>query len=369
MAIGPSPVEAMGMSGKAALRDAFSGRPVFITGHTGFKGSWLALWLTQLGARVSGYALPPCTEPSLFRLARIQTALARHVEADIRDLPTLTAALREAAPEVIFHLAAQPLVRPAYREPVTTWATNVMGTVHLLEAARACPSVKAVVIITTDKCYQNREWPWGYRENDALGGHDPYSASKAASELVVQSYRASFFSKGGPLIASARAGNVVGGGDWSEDRLIPDAARAAARKEALLIRNPSATRPWQHVLESLHGYMLLASRLLAGETACADAFNFGPDAADNVSVADVLSRLQTHWPEITWRLDPQAADAPHEAHFLYLDSSKARRQLDWTPTWELPTALQKTAQWYRAVARQPSAAREITEQQLEQFCA
>ncbi|HJV75270.1 MAG TPA: CDP-glucose 4,6-dehydratase [Noviherbaspirillum sp.] len=359
------------MNGFAALKDAFSGRSVFLTGHTGFKGSWLALWLAQLNARVTGYALPASTNPSLFELATIEDSLTRHVEADIRDLPALTMAMREAAPEVVFHLAAQSLVRPSYREPVATWSTNVMGTVHLLESVRACPSVKAVVIVTTDKCYQNQEWLWGYRETDALGGHDPYSASKAGTELVAQSYRNSFFSGDArrPLIATARAGNVIGGGDWCSDRLIPDAARAVAGKQALLIRNPAATRPWQHVLEPLHGYLLLASRLLAGDATYADAFNFGPDATDNLPVAEVLARLQSHWPELAWQMDPQAADAPHEARFLYLDSSKARLQLDWKPTWGLNTGLRETARWYHTVQQNPSKARTITEQQLEQFCS
>lgn len=351
-----------------SLHAAFDGRSVFLTGHTGFKGSWLALWLSRLGARVTGYALPPATTPNLFGLAKVQDAMARNILSDIRDLPALTAAIRTAAPEVVFHLAAQPLVRMSYREPVDTWSTNVMGTVHLLEAVRSCPSVKAVVVVTTDKCYQNREWPWGYRENDALGGSDPYSASKAGAELVVQSYRASFFSANGPQLASARAGNVIGGGDWSEDRLIPDAARAASRHEPLLIRNPSATRPWQHVLESLHGYLLLASRLLDSDKTVADAFNFGPDAADNLSVAELLGRLQTHWPELTWQLAQPASAVLHEANFLYLDSSKARRQLNWTPRWDLATGLEQTARWYRAVEQHPSGARTITEQQLEQFC-
>jgi CDP-glucose 4,6-dehydratase len=304
----------------------------------------------------------------MFDLAGVEGVLARHTLADIRDASTLTAAMQAAAPEVVFHLAAQPLVRLSYREPVTTWSTNVMGTVQLLEAVRACPSVKAVVVVTTDKCYENREWPWGYRENDPLGGNDPYSASKAATELVVQSYRKSFFSHGGPLLASTRAGNVIGGGDWSEDRLIPDAARAVAGRQPLLIRNPDATRPWQHVLESLHGYLLLASRLLAGETALADAFNFGPDAADNLSVAAVLARLQSHWPELAWQMDRQAGNAPHEAGFLYLDSSKARRQLDWLPTWALTTGLGKTAEWYQSVAQTPNEARAITERQIDEFC-
>lgn len=351
----------------SALAHAYAGRRVFITGHTGFKGSWLSLWLSRMGAHVAGYALAPCTTPSLFDTALIADVLERHHIADVRDSTALTAAIREAAPEIVFHLAAQPLVRLSYREPVTTWSTNVMGTVNLLEAVRACPSVKAVVVITTDKCYENREWLWGYRETDPLGGSDPYSASKAGTELVVQSYRRSFFGNG-PLLASARAGNVIGGGDWSEDRLIPDAARASLNRTPLLIRSPSATRPWQHVLESLHGYLLLGKRLLAGERNFADAFNFGPDAADNLSVADVLTRLQAHWPELNWQLEPQAANAPHEAGFLYLDSSKAKRLLDWSPTWSLDHALEQTAHWYRSASQQPAKARKLCEQQLEQFC-
>lgn len=349
------------------LSAAFAGRTVFVTGHTGFKGSWLSLWLARLGARVTGYALPPCTRPSMFELANVAGSLARNHLSDIRDPAALTAALQAASPEVVFHLAAQPLVRLSYREPAATWSTNVMGTVHLLEAVRACPSVKAVVVVTTDKCYENREWLWGYRENDPLGGNDPYSASKAGAELVVQSYRRSFFSSGGPLLASARAGNVIGGGDWSEDRLIPDAARAVAAGQPLLIRSPAATRPWQHVLESLHGYLQLASHLLAGEAEFAEAFNFGPDAADNLAVADVLTGLQAYWPELVWQLDPQAGSAPHEAGFLYLDSSKARRRLAWRPTWNLTTGLARTATWYREVAKNPGAARAITEQQLDEF--
>jgi CDP-glucose 4,6-dehydratase len=269
---------------------------------------------------------------------------------------------------VVFHLAAQPLVRRSYRESADTWSTNVMGTVNLLEAVRACPSVKAVVVVTTDKCYQNREWPWGYRENDALGGSDPYSASKAGAELVVQSYRASFFAGDGPQLASARAGNVIGGGDWSEDRLIPDAARAAGLRESLLIRHPAATRPWQHVLESLHGYLLLAAGLLAKGKLHAEPFNFGPDAADNVSVAELLGRLQNHWPELTWQVDQPDGAVLHEAHYLYLDSSKARGQLGWMPKWDLSTCLEQTALWYREVALDPASARAVSERQLDRFC-
>lgn len=350
------------------LDAAYANRSVFLTGHTGFKGSWLSLWLARMGARTSGFSLAPATTPNLFALAGVEDTLAAHTLADIGDAARLTAAMQAAQPEVVFHLAAQALVRRSYRDSAATWATNVMGTVNLLEAVRACPSVKAVVVVTTDKCYDNREWPWGYRETDALGGSDPYSASKAGAELVVQSYRNSFFAGGRVQLASARAGNVIGGGDWSEDRLVADAARAAASGTALLIRNPGATRPWQHVLESLHGYLRLGALLMAGEGSHAEAFNFGPDAADNVSVAALLLRLQAHWPELRWQQEVTSTAAPHEAHFLYLDSSKARRQLGWTPRWNLDACVEETARWYRDVAADPSAARAVSEQQLERFC-
>lgn len=369
MAIGQGPMENMVMPSAPSLDSIFSGRSVFVTGHTGFKGTWLTLWLARLGAKVTGYALTPDTRPNLFDLTGMADRLAQHVLADVRDLPQLTAAMQAAAPDIVFHLAAQPLVRLSYREPVFTWATNVMGTVHVLEAVRACPTVKAVIVITTDKCYQNQEHARPYQEDDPLGGNDPYSASKAGAELVVHSYRKSFFSQGGPLLASARAGNVIGGGDWSADRLIPDAVRAIASGQPLRVRNPAATRPWQHVLEALHGYLLLASHLLDGKTFYADAFNFGPDATDNLSVETVLASLYRHWPELAWQLDPLAAQGPHEAHLLSLDSSKARRLLGWSPRWDLATGLEKTATWYRTVLHHPDKVRIITEQQLDEFIA
>lgn len=357
------------MTGIANLEQCFAGRPVFLTGHTGFKGSWLSLFLARLGAHVTGYALPPATTPSLFELAHVANSLTSNHLADIRDLTRLKQAMQDAKPEIVFHLAAQALVRPSYENPVETWSTNVMGTVNLLEAVRFCPSVKAVVVITTDKCYENREWLWGYRETDALGGNDPYSASKAGAELVVHSYRSSFFSSdSAPLIASARAGNVIGGGDWSQDRLIPDSARAMQAARPLIIRNPHATRPWQHVLESLHGYLRLGARLLAGDKRCATAFNFGPDALDNLPVSALLSRLQEHWPGLNWQQDPASTSAK-EAHLLYLDSAKARFELNWQPKWPLALALEKTAEWYRMAGDQPHQARALTDQQLEQFCA
>lgn len=325
---------------------SWAGRSVFVTGHTGFKGSWLSMWLSLLGARVTGYALPPDTTPSLFVSAEVSKSLTTHHEADVRDLGALGKAMAEARPELVLHLAAQPLVRRAYREPADTWSTNVMGTVNVLEAARACPSVRAVVVVTTDKCYENQEWLWGYRETDRLGGRDPYSASKAAAELVVHSYRKSFFESSGVLVASARAGNVIGGGDFSEDRLVPDAARAVQSGRTLSIRNPEATRPWQHVLESLHGYLLLSERMLGGTASFADAFNFGPVADDNLPVGELLAGLRRHWPQLDWQVD-RVPDAPHEAGYLYLDASKARRELGWQPRWALDTALARTATWYR----------------------
>lgn len=369
MAHGYSTVEDMVMTNPDALHAAYHGRSVFVTGHTGFKGAWLAMWLARLGARTTGYALPPDTIPNLFDLAHVEDALIRHVVADIRDPAALTTAMQKAAPDIVFHLAAQPLVRFGYREPATTWSTNVMGTVNLLEAVRACPSVKAVVVVTTDKCYQNRETQHAYIEDDPLGGDDPYSASKAGAELVVQSFRKSFFSDGATLLASARAGNVFGGGDWCADRLIPDAVRALSAGQALEIRNPAATRPWQHVLEALHGYLLLGSRLLAGDNAFASAFNFGPDHADNLPVADILRQLQQHWPELAWRSTAEASNAPHEAQLLNLDSGKAHRMLEWVPRWGRVTGLEHTASWYRTVLNDPQSARQITEQQLDQFCA
>lgn len=349
---------------------AYAGRSVFLTGHTGFKGSWLAMWLARADARVTGYALPPEGALSLFTQAHVADTLQVHHEADIRDAERLRTAMQAARPEIVFHLAAQPLVRASYRDPVSTWATNVMGTVHLLEAVRACPSVRAVVIVTTDKSYENREWVWGYRETDPLGGHDPYSASKAGAELVAASYRQSFLAERNVQVATARAGNVIGGGDWSEDRLIPDAARAVAAGTALRIRHPEATRPWQHVLESLRGYLLLGERLLAADETCATAFNFGPVPADNLAVGDVLARMQPHWPGLAWEVDEAArAIAPHEARYLYLDAAKARQLLGWRPRWTLDEALAATAHWYAHVQREPSRARALAEEQLDQFCS
>lgn len=320
-------------------------RQVLITGHTGFKGSWLTLWLDELGAEVHGYALEPPTTPSLFRVARLADCLSGHVIGDVRDPSALNQAMRDAEPEIVFHLAAQPLVRAGYADPVATYAVNVMGTVHLLEAVRRCPSVRAVVVVTSDKCYDNREWLWPYRENDALGGHDPYSSSKAAAELVTQAYRSAFLAEAGIQVASARAGNVIGGGDWARDRLIPDVLRALDHDETLWIRSPWAVRPWQHVLESLSGYLTLAERLYQGDSDASGAWNFGPDAADTWSV-ERLAQWFAARSSLRWQA--KCADGPPESTLLALDSSRARARLGWQPRWSLDEALERTLAWHQA---------------------
>ena len=322
------------------------GRRVLITGHTGFKGSWLCLWLTSMGAEVHGYALPPPTDPSLFEVAKVSELLSTSEVADVRDGDILCAAVRRVRPEVVFHLAAQPLVRYSYRAPVETYAVNVMGTVHLLEAIRQCDSVRAVVSVTTDKCYKNREWPWGYRENEPLGGHDPYSSSKACAELVSAAYRTSFLAKSGVALATARAGNVIGGGDWAADRLLPDFLRALDAGETLTIRSPGAIRPWQHVLEPLSGYLSLAEALVTSGAQAAEAWNFGPVDDDARPVGWILDHLAASVPELRWQCD--SASQPHEANYLKLDSSKARAHLGWAPRWRLDKALDMTVAWHRA---------------------
>lgn len=324
----------------------WNGKRVFITGHTGFKGGWLSLWLQALGAKVYGYALDAPTDPHLFGVARVAEGMAGNTIADIRDAGTFTAALQAARPEVVFHLAAQPLVRYSYTAPVETYAVNVMGTVNLLEAVRATPGVRAVVNVTTDKCYENREWLWGYREDEALGGHDPYSSSKACSELVTAAYRRSFLDAAGVALASARAGNVIGGGDWATDRLLPDFLRALDAGTKLQIRSPNAIRPWQHVLEPLSGYLILAERLFTQPKIFAEAWNFGPSDDDARTVRWIVEQLVSATPGAAWASNdtPQ----PHEAGYLKLDSSKARARLGWQPRWRLATALAKTLEWHNA---------------------
>jgi len=335
------------------------GRRVLVTGHTGFKGSWLTLWLAELGAVVRGFALPPDTTPSMFTALGLQRR-CDHVVGDVRDAAAVDAALRVFEPETVLHLAAQPLVRRSYRRPVETFEVNVMGTAHVLEAARNAPSVRAVVVVTTDKCYENREWAYPYREVDPLGGHDPYAASKACSEIVAAAYRLSFFRSaagGRAALATARAGNVIGGGDWSEDRLLPDAARAFAAGADLVIRNPGATRPWQHVVEPLGGYLSLARALLERGDDVSPAFNFGPPAQDVRPVGEVAGAFAAAWGgSARWRHEPEAK-APHEARALTLDSSRARAELGWAPRLPFAEAVDVTARWYRRFAAgEPAAA-------------
>jgi CDP-glucose 4,6-dehydratase len=338
----------------AVNRAFWKGRKVLVTGHTGFKGSWLALWLDDMGARVYGYALHPPTEPNLFAVARVDRRLASSVLADLRDAKALTQAMQVAQPEIVIHMAAQSLVRHSYKEPAETYAVNVMGTVNLLEAVRQTPGVKAVINVTTDKCYENREWVWPYRENEAMGGHDPYSSSKACSELVTSAYRRSFLAAAGIHLASARAGNVIGGGDWATDRLLPDFLRALSAGQPLIVRSPSATRPWQHVLEPLSGYLVLAEKICTDGDAYAGAWNFGPDDADTRTVQWIVEYLCRQAPGARWQTDSQPQ--PREAHALKLDSSKARVSLGWRPKWNLATALDKTLAWHQAwIARQDMA--------------
>lgn len=357
------------MEGLGMNTEFWTGKRVFLTGHTGFKGGWLSLWLQSLGAEVTGYALAPCTEPSLYDLARVGQGMTSHI-ADIRDLSGLTAAVQAAKPEIVFHLAAQPLVRESYRSPVETYATNVLGTVHLLEAIRQTPGIRAVVNITSDKCYENREWHWGYREDEAMGGHDPYSSSKGCAELVTAAWRRSYFdpaqqARHGVALASARAGNVIGGGDWAEDRLIPDLLRAFQNGEPAVIRNPNAVRPWQHVLEPLSGYLLLAEKLCEDGPSYAQGWNFGPSDDDARPVHWIADRLAQNWGEGA-RWVHERGDHPHEAHWLKLDCAKARARLHWKPRWSLAQTLERIVQWHR---RHQAGAdlRALTLQQIQEY--
>jgi CDP-glucose 4,6-dehydratase len=345
------------------------GKRVLLTGHTGFKGSWLSLWLQSMGAQVTGFALAPPTSPSLFEVAKVASGMTSIV-GDIRDLSALRAVFAEQRPEIVIHMAAQALVRYSYIEPVETYSTNVMGTVNLLEAVRGSGSVKAVVNVTSDKCYENKEWVWGYRENEAMGGFDPYSNSKGCAELVASAYRSSFFisdkyPQHGVALASARAGNVIGGGDWAEDRLIPDILRAISENNPVRIRNPHAIRPWQHVLEPLSGYLLLAQKLYEAGTDYAEGWNFGPNDEDAKPVQWIVESLTRSWGEgASWVVD--GGDHPHEAHYLKLDCSKAKARLDWQPRWHLDATLDKIVEWHRA-CRDGQDMREVTLRQISEY--
>ena len=348
----------------------WQGKTVFMTGHTGFKGSWLSLWLHRLGAKVYGYALPAPTNPSLYHLARINNCVTG-TTGDIRDLRHLSDTMTEIQPDIVFHLAAQPLVRESYVMPIDTFATNVMGTANVLEAVRGVPSIRAVVVVTSDKCYENRTWLWGYREDDPMGGHDPYSASKGASELVVASYRRSFFEHNADTqagIASVRAGNVIGGGDFAQDRLIPDFIRAIEREESITIRNPHAIRPWQFVLEPLSGYLSVAQRLFEEPQEYAEGWNFGPSDTDAQTVSQIcaifnhaLQKQGIHTVDVTLQTPARQL---HEAAHLRLDISKARQRLDWIPQLELHTALEMTAQWYGSYLNNDNL-RALCEEQID----
>ena len=353
------------MNGLAQTTPAFwHGKRVLLTGHTGFKGGWLSLWLQSMGATLRGVSLMPPTSPALFNVARVAESMENRI-ADIRDFAAVKAEFDDFKPEIVIHMAAQPLVRLSYHQPIETYATNVMGTVHVLEAARHAGSVKAIVNITTDKCYENREWVWGYREDEPMGGYDPYSNSKGCVELVSSAYRKSFLKDAGIAMATARAGNVIGGGDWAPDRLLPDILRALQEKQSVLIRNPHAIRPWQHVLEPLSGYLLLAERLYTQGQADAEGWNFGPCDKDARPVQWIVEHLCESWGDgASWTL--QSGDHPHEASFLKLDISKARQRLQWAPRWSLETALSRITEWHQAwLANQDMRA--LCLQQISQY--
>lgn len=353
------------------IENFWNRKKVLVTGHTGFKGSWLCLWLNALGAEVTGYALEPPTDPNLFDICKIDQII-NSIRGDVRDLVFLHKVLSDTEPEIVIHMAAQPLVRDSYSNPVETYEINVMGTVNVMEAIRRTKGVRALINVTTDKCYENQEWLWGYRENEPLGGYDPYSSSKACSELVTAAYRNSFFNprdsnKHTIAVASARAGNVIGGGDWADDRLIPDIMRAITQGKPVNIRNPHAIRPWQYVLEPLSGYLLLAQRLYEEGAPYAEGWNFGPNDEDAKSVQWIVEKLTKSWGDgASWILD--GGDHPHEAHYLKLDCSKAKVRLDWQPRWNLHDALASIIDWHRAY-RDRKDMREQTLAQINAFSA
>ena len=355
-----------GGCGKAMLMNSsfWRSKRVLVTGHTGFKGSWLCLWLEELGAEVCGFSLKPAAGPNLFAEADVGRDI-KNTFADIRDQNAIYEAIATFQPEIVIHMAAQPLVRRSYQDPVDTYSTNIMGTVNLLEAVRQFEGVRAVVNVTTDKCYENKEWVWPYREDEPLGGHDPYSSSKACAELVTQAYRKSFYHSSNTALATARAGNVIGGGDWSDDRLIPDILLAFQEKNPVVIRNPQAIRPWQHVLESLHGYLLLAENLFNEGHSFSEAWNFGPRDEDAKSVGWIMDEISLRWGEdASWVNDEK--DNPHEATYLKLDISKAKRRLGWSPKWNLDQTLDHIVSWHKGWL-QKRPARELCLEQIQEF--
>ncbi|UNC93635.1 CDP-glucose 4,6-dehydratase [Candidatus Contubernalis alkaliaceticus] len=354
--------------GALALKEGlslFRDKRVLVTGHTGFKGSWLSLWLHMLGAEVTGYALPPEREQDHFNLLGLDNII-HSVEGDIRDLSCFINTVEEFQPEFLFHLAAQPLVRLSYEEPKLTFDTNIAGSVNILEACRQVPSIRTLIYVTSDKCYKNQEWIWGYRENDELGGHDPYSASKAAAEIVFQSYLACFFNTNDRLgAASVRSGNVIGGGDWAQDRIVPDCIRALQEKQPVVLRNPGSTRPWQHVLEPLGGYLFLATRLHENSKGYAGSWNFGPQAESLRSVSDLAERILKCWGEGKIQVQAQQG-APHEAGLLQLNCDKARQEMGWSPRWDFDRTVERTALWYKEVG-QGQPALTITRGQIQEY--
>ena len=351
-------------------KDFWKGKKIFITGNTGFKGSWLSMWLESLEAQVTGYSLPPPTKPNLFESARVSNEI-NYIEGDVRDLDRLKSAIADNEPDVIIHMAAQPLVRHSYRYPLDTYSTNVMGTVNLLEAVREIKSAKVVVIVTSDKCYENKEWLHGYRENDSMGGHDPYSSSKGCAELITSAYRSSYFSTecspaAGIAVASVRAGNVIGGGDWSEDRLVPDIIKAVVNHHPVIIRNPNSIRPWQYVLDPIQGYLSLIKKLWDNGPEFAGGWNFGPGGDDAKPVSYMVDMMVKLWGgDARWELDSNT-EHPHEARYLKLDCSKARTMLSWNPKLNLEMALEWTVEWYHNF-HQKANMRNYTEREIMRY--
>ena len=356
----------LGKFGKTKLnRNFWKNKKVFITGHTGFKGSWLSLWLQDSGATLKGYSLPPNTNPNLFNAASVSNGM-ESVFGDIRNLENLSKCMKSFAPDIVIHMAAQPLVKFSYQNPLETYSTNIMGTVNLFESVRSTSSVRVVINVTTDKCYENKEWVWAYRENEAMGGHDPYSSSKGCSELITTAYRNSFFNfSGAAAIASVRAGNIIGGGDWAKDRLIPDIFRSFEKKEPVLVRNPSAIRPWQHVLEPLSGYLLLAEKLYNDSEGYSGGWNFGPNEDDVKSVSEIVEYMVSSWGRgISWKHDK--TEHPHEAILLRLEIAKAKNLLNWKPRWRLKETLDLILEWQREFLNGCDT-KKITLKQIYQF--